>query len=224
MRAQKRSKRAQEPPEQLALEGLVAYADAMLEPGADYESVLFADVGFAGQAAERTTFLGCRFARCDFDEISMRHARFSGCLLEASTAAAVDLGDALWREVILAGGRYGALRAPAANWTNVRIRDAKLDFVDLTGARIETVVFERCVIGAIDLGDAHATLLRFDHSRIGELIVEGTRLSRVDLTGATVGSVRGVAGLRGAAITPGQLVELAPVLAAAAGIEVRIAR
>jgi hypothetical protein len=78
------------------------------------------------------------------------------------------------------------------------------------------------VIGAIDLGDARATGLRFDGCGIGELMVEGATLARVDLTGADLGLVRGVAGLRGAAMTPGQLMDIAPLLAVAAGIEVRV--
>jgi hypothetical protein len=44
-------KRPQEPPGQLILEGLTTLEDARLGPGADYESVLFADLRFTGQVA-----------------------------------------------------------------------------------------------------------------------------------------------------------------------------
>ena len=123
--------------------------------------------------------------------------------------------------MILAGVRLGALRAPGSTWASVRLSDAKVDFIDLTAAKLDSVVFERCVIGGLDLGDARATHVRFEGCRLDELNVDGARLTAVDLRGAELATVRGVAGLRGTVVSPGQLLDLAPLLAAAAGIVVR---
>jgi hypothetical protein len=46
-------------------------------------------------------------------------------------------------------------------------------------------------------------------------------LDGLDLTRARIGTVRGIASRRGAAVTPAQLLELAPLLAAHLGIDVR---
>ena len=216
----RRAARVDEPPRRLELTALTRFEDEALEPGGEYESTLFAALS-AGFTAERATFLGCGFQRCEFGDAHLRHARLSGCLVEDSSAASLDLGDSSWHDVILAGVRFGALRAPGSTWASVRLRDAKVDFIDLTTAKLDSVVFERCVIGGLDLGDARATHVRFEGCRLDELNVDGARLTAVDLRGAELATVRGVAGLRGAVVGPGQLLDLAPFLAAAAGIVVR---
>jgi uncharacterized protein YjbI with pentapeptide repeats len=96
----------------------------------------------------------------------------------------------------------------------------KANLLDLRGARLTDVAFEDCAIGELDLGDAELRSVRFEATTVDDLAVEGTRMIDVDLTGARLGVVRGIAGLRGARIGPGQLQGLAPLLAATLGIAV----
>jgi uncharacterized protein YjbI with pentapeptide repeats len=209
-----------EPPHRLDLAELAAF-EGSLAPNDEYESLLVADGRWAATDGDHAMFIGCHFLRCDLGEASFRRTRLNNCLIEESGATTADFGDTGWRDVIVSGGRFGALRAPAANWTDVRVRGAKLDFVDLTTARLESVAFEDCVIGALDLGDTRATGLTFGDCRIDEINLDGARLERVDFSGAQLGIVRGVRGLRGGRVTLGQLMDLAPLLAAELGIVVR---
>jgi uncharacterized protein YjbI with pentapeptide repeats len=209
-----------EPPRRLELGELTPFTGP-LGPNDEYESLLVADGRWAVTDGDHATFIGCHFLRCDLGEASFRRTRLNNCLIEESGATTADFGDTGWRDVVVSGGRFGALRAPASTWTDVRVRSAKLDFVDLTATRLESVAFEGCVIGALDLGDTRATGLTFGGCRIDEINLDGARLERADLTGAQLGIVRGVRGLRGGRVTLGQLMDLAPLLAADIGIEVR---
>jgi uncharacterized protein YjbI with pentapeptide repeats len=209
-----------EPPRRLALGELTSF-EGMLAPNDEYESLLVTDGRWAVTNADHATFVGCHFLRCDLGETSFRRTRLSSCLVEETDATSADFGDTGWRDVIVSGGRFGALRAPASTWNGVRVRGAKLDFVDLTTTRLESVAFEECVIGALDLGDTRATGLTFGGCRIDEINLDGARLERVDFTGAQLGLVRGVRGLRGGRVTLAQLMDLARLLAAEIGIEVR---
>lgn len=205
----------------IALPALERFAGTALEPRGDYEAVDFLDRDFTGQAAPGAAFRACHLGRCRLDGLSMPRSRMSECLVEDVSAVTIDLADSVWRDTLLVGGRVGALSAPGGRWSDVRVQGAKLDFVDLSGARLSDVVFEACVIGELDLGDAQARSVRFIDSHVGELNVEGAKLAGLDLAGAALQRLRGVESLRGAIVSREQLVDLAPLLAAHLGIEVR---
>ena len=210
-----------EPPREVALPSpLTAFSRSSLERDGDYEAVHFEALSFAGQVAEYANFLGCRFDRCAFDEASLRRAHISDCLFEEVRATSVDTGDSVWRDALVTVRRVGALLAPGASWSSVRVRGGRLDLVDLSGAHLADVAFEGCAMGELDLGTAEARGLSFEDCEIELLDVTGARLVSADLTGATIGAVRGVSGLRGATITPAQLMDLAPLLAAHLGVKV----
>jgi uncharacterized protein YjbI with pentapeptide repeats len=210
-----------EPPLTINLPALRAFADPALAASADYEAVHFVDLDLAGQVADDATFLSCRLERCGLDGVSLRRARMIECLLEEIHALSVELGDSVWRDSLFSGGRLGALKASGASWTGVRIRGGKLDFVDLGRSRLSDVIFEGCAIGELDLTGAQMRSVRFDGCTVEVLNVDGARLSDVDLSGATLRTVGGLGSLRGATISPGQLVDLAPLLAAHLGLRIR---
>jgi hypothetical protein len=63
--------------------------------------------------------------------------------------------------------------------------------------------------------------MRLPGTTVGTLTVEEARLEGLDLTGGRIGGVRGVGSLRGTVVSATQLLELAPLLAAHLGIDVR---
>ena len=211
-----------EPPREIALpETLVAFAGSSLDTHGDYDAVSFTGLDFAGQVADDAAFLGCRLERCGLDGVSMRRARISETLLDELHATSLDVTDSIWRDSLVTVRRIGALLAIGATWSSVRVRGGRLDLVDLSGAKLTGVAFERCAIGELDLGTVEARDLSFAGCEIELLDVTGARLVRADLTGARIGAVKSVDGLRGATITPAQLVDLAPQMAAHLGIKLR---
>ncbi|HWD63259.1 MAG TPA: pentapeptide repeat-containing protein, partial [Humibacter sp.] len=72
----------------------------------------------------------------------------------------------------------------------------------------------------LDLGDATATRVAFERCSIDTLEVSHARMTDVDLRGADLGGVRGVASLRGAVVSFEQLMGLAPALADGVGLRV----
>jgi uncharacterized protein YjbI with pentapeptide repeats len=113
------------------------------------------------------------------------------------------------------------LTLAGAGWTDVRVRRVKLGFVNLAGARLEDVAFEECEIGSLDAGSAQLRSVAFVDCAVAELNVAEATLSKVDLSGARLKTLVGVESLRGAIIGRDQLLDLAPLLAAQLGVEVR---
>jgi uncharacterized protein YjbI with pentapeptide repeats len=207
------------PPREIALPSLTPFA-GVLAPHGDYEALLFGG-SLAGAVANDATFLACRFEKCGLDDVSLRRAHLSECLLEELHATSLDAADSVWRDSLVTLRRIGALLAIGTSWSSVRVRGGRLDLLDLSGAKLRDVVFEGCAIGELDLGTVEARELAFSDCQIEVLDVTGARLAGADLTGAQIGAVKGVAGLKGAVVTPSQLFDLAPHLAAHLGIKVR---
>ena len=205
----------------VALAALTRFEGDQLEPQRDYEALEFVDRDFTGQDASDARFLECRLQRCCLDGVSMRRTRVVESVLAECHGASVDLADSAWRDSGISGGRLGAVTLAGATWTGVRVHGSKLGFVNLAGARLEDVVFEGCEIGGLDIRAARLRSVSLLDCAIDELNVAGATLSAVDLSGARMRSLIGVESLRGAIISPDQLQDLAPLLAAELGIEVR---
>ena len=153
---------------------------------------------------------------------SSRRARVRHTLLDDVRATDLRLGDAVLDEVLVTGSRIGALAASGGDWRDVRIRATRSNLLDLRGATLANVVFEDCVIDELDLSGAGGPRrCGCSGTTIGTLTVEEARLDGLDLTGGRIALVRGVGSLRGATVTPAQLLELAPLLAAHLGIDVQ---
>jgi uncharacterized protein YjbI with pentapeptide repeats len=211
-----------EPPTSIALPALVPWlVGAALRGHEDYEATDFSGPDLARTEATGATFLACRFERCGLDEASLRHSRFSECLVSEPHASSLDVADSTWRDTLVTSPRIGALLAVGTSWSGVRVRGGKIDLLDLNGAKLADVVIEGTVIEELDLGTAQARWTRLVGCDIGVLDVTGARLTEVDLSGSTIREVRGIEGLRGATISPSQLLELAPALAAHVGLKVR---
>ena len=108
-----------------------------------------------------------------------------------------------------------------ATWTGIRIRGSHLGFLNLAGAHLQDVTFEGCEIGSLDVRGAELQSVAFEDCRVDELDLAGATLSKVDLSGARLRTLVGVESLRGAIISHEQLIDLAPLLAAQVGLEVR---
>jgi uncharacterized protein YjbI with pentapeptide repeats len=201
--------------------GIAPFTGGGLAAHGDYDAVHFAGLDFVGQVADDASFFGCRLERCGMDGVTMRRARFSECWLDEIHATSLDAADSTWRDTLVSVRRIGALLLAGASLSSVRVRGGRLDLVDLSGARLRGVAFDGCAIGELDLGAVEGRDLSLEGCEVELLDVTGARLSAADFTGATFGAVKGVGGMRGAVITPGQLVDIAPLLAAHLGLKVR---
>jgi len=209
------------PDRDIRLPDLTPFDGERLEPDGDHVAVDFVDLDFAGADAPDSRFLECRLQRCGLDGASLRRARIAESLLDDVHGATVDFADSTWRDSQVVGGRLGAVAMVGATWTGIRVRGSHLGFMNLAGAHLQDVRFEGCEIGSLDARTAELQSVVFSDCRVDELNVAGATLSRVDLSGARLHTLVGVESLRGAIISREQLIDLAPLLAAQVGLEVR---
>ena len=165
-------------------------------------------------------FLECALADCDLTGVGFDRARLATCLLTDVRATTWSLVDATLLDVVVDGGRFGAVTAHGSGLTRVRLADLKVDYVGLRNAGLVDVTLAGCTVGELDLAGADLRDLRLLDCRIGSLVLDGARCRSVDLRGAEVTRLDGVAGLRGCTIGRAQLLGWAPDLAAELGISV----
>jgi uncharacterized protein YjbI with pentapeptide repeats len=105
----------------------------------------------------------------------------------------------------------------------VVIRGGKLDYLNLRKARLRDVVFEDCVLVEPDFGGARLERVEFAGCALKGADFTAATFKDVDLRGAEPLEIAGgVDRLSGAVISPGQLMDLAEVFAAALGVRVRV--
>lgn len=207
----------------LVLRGLVEGSDAELMPGAALEGLKFT----AADLSERD-LTGLRLSECELSGVIAHEARLRGAVIsetviERLEAPVLHAPRAELRDVVVSGSRLGSVEFIDNRWQSVRFIGCKLGFVNLRGSELRDLRFTDCDIEELDLGNARAERVAFDDCGLRALAVTGATLRDVDLRGldfATMSTLDGIAGLRGATLDRMQVTLLAASLAAHLGIRI----
>ncbi|MFD7030175.1 pentapeptide repeat-containing protein [Streptomyces sp. NPDC059917] len=194
---------------------------AELEPDGDYDGLEFADLDLGGQEGVGARFMDCALRRCALDETGLARARFMDVVLEGVRGVGTDLAEASLRDVELRDARLGGVQLHGAVLERVLVQGGKIDYLNLRKARLKDVVFEGCVLVEADFAGAVLERVEFRDCALRGVDFSGVRMTDVDLRGAVeLDIARGVESLAGAVISPPQLLDLAPALAAQVGLRV----
>lgn len=167
-------------------------------------------LSMTGSAVNRTDFSGVEIHSFDTKDVVFTDCNFT----------AAKLSEANIHTTELRGSRCTGAQFNTALIKNVSFIDCKLDLTNFRMAKLTNVLFENCVITDMDFYGAELTSIKFDGCDIDGVQFSNSKMVLVDLTGSTITSVKGVSGLKGAKISPDQLVRLAPYLAAEFGLKI----
>ncbi|SNY77023.1 Uncharacterized protein YjbI, contains pentapeptide repeats [Nocardia amikacinitolerans] len=187
----------------------------------DYDCVHVEDRQLEHSAAEHVRFEQSAFSSLTITRGSFRYGRFADVWLRAVAFVGTELADSSWQDAEFVEGALSGVDAGGAVLRRVRFEGCKFDSVNFRGAKLREVTFADCVLRHTDFGDAELNTVSFPGTVLTDLALNKTRMRKVDLRGATrIGVAEGLDGLRGATITPLQLMDLAPSFASALGITV----
>jgi uncharacterized protein YjbI with pentapeptide repeats len=205
---------------EVRLPPLEPYGDGRLEPEGDYDGLEFAGTDLTAQDGTGSRFMDCALTGCALDDTRLAHARVYDSRLTGIRGVGTNLADATLRDVELVDARLGGTQLHGAVLERV-VRGGKIDYLNLRAARLRDVVFEGCVLVEPDFAGARLERVEFVDCVLKEADFGAAQLKDVDLRRAAgLGIARGVERLAGAVISPAQLMELAPVLAAELGVKV----
>ncbi|MGQ4328328.1 pentapeptide repeat-containing protein [Streptomyces hayashii] len=206
---------------EVRLPALESFGGGELEPDGDYDGVEWRELDLAGQDGGGARFMDCALTGCVLDGTRLRHARFLDSVLTGLRGVGTDLAEATLRDVEVLDARLGGAQLYGAVLERVVVRGGKIDYLNLRQARLRDVVFEGCVLVEPDFGGARLERVEFVDCALRSADFTAATLTDVDLRGAVeLGLAGGVDRLSGAVISPAQLLDLAPVLAAELGIRV----
>lgn len=186
----------------------------------DYDGAHFDGLDLAGPRGANSRFLECAFTRVTVQDGQFRLARFNDVWLSDVRLTATGLTETTWSDVILAGCVAAGVTVDAAELRRVTFRNCKLDGVNLRSATLTEVSFVDCLLRDVDFGGATLRRCSFPGSQLRAADFSHVTLEQVDLRRAELGLIITPGALRGATISPGQLAELAPLLAEHAGLVV----
>lgn len=196
-------------------------SDAVLERGFQLEDVRVAEpVSLAAVEAPYGSMVRVALDGVTLTGAHLRGVRLGDVSVGRADAAGLNLTQASANRVVFADCRMTGVELAEADLRETVFRDCKLDYANFRMATLADATFENCVLVDADFGGAKLDNVRFDGCELREVEFANARMRDVDLRGCDL-SVRGSAtALRGAVVSPLQLMELAPVLAHEAGIRV----
>ena len=103
---------------------------------------------------------------------------------------------------------------------DVTFADCRLDMVGLRLARLERVVFRDCRVEETDLYGARLKDVLFERCTLREVTLSGATLERCELRGCDLTGLHGAEALAGTRMPWNDVLENAPLFAAALGIQI----
>lgn len=160
----------------------------------------------------------CQFSDVGADEADLRSTRLRDSRIEHARFPSLRGARGDWRDVRIEGARIGSAELYENSWAAVHFVDCKLTYLNLRGSTLRDVAFTRCTIEELDLGGARLQSVAFLDSSVQILDVQRAELADVDLRGAQLHRITGLDRLAGTTVTPSQLYQLAPLIAADFGL------
>lgn len=157
----------------------------------------------------------------DADSIDLTGATILDVAATDLRVASMTLRNTGIRRLRITGGRIGTLDLSGARIDELEIRDVRLDYLTLGGAKGSDILIADSTIRTLDLPQAEITRMAFVGCTSGEVDPRGLRAKDVDLRGLDADVFTDANSLRGTTLTTLQVQQLAPVIAAGLGIQIR---
>lgn len=187
-----------------------------------YDTVHFDGLAIQAPQAHGAGFLECAVTDCVVTGGTLRGAGFNDVWVYGTRFVGTALPETDWQDSNVESCVMAGVEAFGARLRRVVFRRCKFDSVNLRTTALREVTFEDCVLRDVDLGGAKLVDVSFPGSALERIRFAQASLVRVDLRGATVLDLAdGHDALRGATISTGQLLDMAPALAHTLGIRVK---
>jgi fluoroquinolone resistance protein len=218
--------------------------------GASFNDCVFERVQFSNPVLADARFANCRFVSCRFSHAELQEARFETCNfvsddskgcsfafsnLQRAVFASCNLSLAAFdrtqlfglemRECNLTGAKFTKVDFSRALGrkqieTHARFQACKMDFVNLSEAKLPGCSFAGSWLREADLSGADLTDAELVDCDLFQCILDGAKLAGADLTGAEVSGVNltTLAGFAGLKISDDQMYRLLEAM----GVRVRV--
>jgi len=199
---------------------------APLEPLADLPDVpVFDRVHVIGildfsqyDADEPWQIDACKWERCLLSGLRLERLKLWDSILVGTDLSATRCFEAGLLRSELLGCRLSGAQLGEATITDVVFQNCKLNLLSFRACRLERVIFQNCVLDETDFTGARLTDALFIDCELNGTDFSRVQCRRVDMTRSGLSAIKGAASLKHVRIRPEQMMELAPLLCAEAGL------
>ena len=184
----------------------------------DLEHCLVRDCSLS--QVERLDADNCRLSNVQLQEATIRILRLSDIVMQHIEAAGLQAYKGSWLRAEVKSSRLTGADLGESSFEDCVFSGVKLDDAGLRYATFKRVRFTNCVLRGTDFTGARLSNVSFDGCDLEGAVFDAVVCAMVDLRSEDLTKVKGVLGLRGATIANEQLMQLAPVLAQALGLDV----
>ncbi|WP_029261659.1 MULTISPECIES: pentapeptide repeat-containing protein [unclassified Microbacterium] len=157
----------------------------------------------------------------DAEAVDLTGATVVDVEMSGARIASLRMRDTGVRRLRIAGGRIGTLDLSEARISELELRDVRIDYLNLGAAKVTDLEISGCAIRTIDMPQADLTRVRFTATTSDEVDPRGMRATDVDLRGLDAMTYLDANSLRGTTLSSFQVQQLAPVIAAGLGIQIK---
>ncbi|WP_226532944.1 pentapeptide repeat-containing protein [Microbacterium paraoxydans] len=196
---------------------------AVLEPAAPARGgdILGSEIELTGTVDLAYATLEQCVVRADADAVDLTGATVVDVDMSGARIASLRMRDAGVRRVRISGGRIGTLDLSEARISELDLRDVRIDYLNLGASKVTDLEISGCTIRTIDMPQSELTRARFADTSTEEVDPRGMRAKDLDLRGLDALAFLDANSLRGATLTSFQVQQLAPVIAAGIGIQIK---
>jgi uncharacterized protein YjbI with pentapeptide repeats len=200
---------------------LTAFA-GRLSREADVDTAQLRELEFDGTDAGSSRFMESTFEHVSFTGCRLRRSRFNDVWLQATRWSGTDAAETQWLDAEFQASILAGIEAWDADMRRVSFFNCKFNSVNLRGTKLNEVHFVDCIMQDVDFAGATMDTVAFPGTSLDGARFDNVKMQKVDLRGIrSLGISSGIAGLKGAMISTGQLVDLAAELARDYGILVK---
>jgi uncharacterized protein YjbI with pentapeptide repeats len=171
-------------------------------------------------AVQRLEVEGCKLAGVNLTGAKLAKLQMSDAVLSRTEAAGMHAPEAACLRMIIQDSRF-----TGADFGEALLEDCTFEAVKFDEAGFRFVAFKRvrflnCVLRGADFSGAKLSNVYFSGCDFDGTNFDNATCKLVDLRGENLANVKGIFGLKGATVSSEQVVQLAPLLAAGAGLDV----
>ncbi|MEV6279869.1 pentapeptide repeat-containing protein [Nocardia sp. NPDC051832] len=193
-----------------------------LESDQEYDNAHLADRQFEEPDCRGSRFTESALTELTFQRGTLRFTRFADVWLRGVRLIGTNLGQTDWQDAEFIDSAWSGVEIVSAGVRRVRFEGCKFESVNFRNSTLREVEFVDCVLRDVDFAEAALRQITFPGSTLQRIALDRARLQDVDLRGArSLDIANGLDALRGATVNYGQLMDLAPAFAQAAGLIVR---
>jgi uncharacterized protein YjbI with pentapeptide repeats len=159
---------------------------------------------------ERVLLIGATLRNLNVWNSAVERGDWSGARCEGAQFDAAHFEGVRMRGILL----------PSATITHCVFKECQFDGANLRFAQLESCRFEDCSFVGADFNGVNASNCVFERCQMKGVTFRASKVKAFDLRTSEIGEMADVSGLSGAIITPVQMIDIAPQMAHAMGLQV----